>query len=339
MKVNRPLSHLAPMIAMAFVLQGCGEPSAEHVQEAKVNQIEGLRTSYQSLSDARLLEESLRLLDVCSKEPSDPNAAETNCSEKKALVEDLMGARGYCWGPYAAAQADKSWMACSDDVTKLAMSRGPWYASTPAGVCRETAMGEAIGSVLEHQGQWNVKTSFSPQGFLDVSSQLADGSFSSVRLYPTCAGALMTFMRVPEARDGRYLAAPLGIFPREAGEYFGFDASRSCGGYSYGGGLGCTIGYQDRMPALIELSDGFAPCTEGRPVQLDFQPQRGMVGLTCSVSSEKLEAFHQKMREAFGPGELSKDGARRWKLGKHLVRTMEGTVLGNAVRRVSVSVD
>jgi hypothetical protein len=88
------------------------------------------------------------------------------------------------------------------------------------------------------------------------------------------------------------------------------------------------MGYQAGMPPPIRLSDGFVPCSVDRPVQFDFQPRRGMVGVTCSVTAEDMSAFEQRMVGAFGEQQRSSDGSRRWPLGGYTVASVEVVVLG-----------
>ena len=192
--------------------------------------------------------------------------------------------------------------------------------------------------MLEHKGPWNVKTSFSKEGFFDVSSQLKDGTSYKVRLYPSCGSAQMVYIAKPGDEGGVSVAAPLGMSPRDAGDLYGFDV-RNCSAYSFGGGIGCGMGYQVGKPPPIRLSDGFIPCSVDRPVQFDFQPRRGMVGVTCNVAAEVMAAFEQRMAGAFGEQQRASDGSRRWQLGGYTVGSVEVVVLGKTLRRVSVYQD
>lgn len=45
-----------------------------------------------------------------------------------------------------------------------------------------------------------MKTSFSKEGFFDVSSQLKDGTSYKVRLYPSCGSAQMVYIAKPGMR-------------------------------------------------------------------------------------------------------------------------------------------
>ena len=99
------------------------------------------------------------------------------------------------------------------------------------------------------------------------------------------------------------------------------------------------MGYQVGKPPPIRLSDGFIPCSVDRPVQFDFQPRRGMVGVTCNVAAEVMAAFEQRMAGAFGEQQRASDGSRRWQLGGYSVGSVEVVVLGRTLRRVSVYQD
>jgi len=287
------------------------------------------------MSEEELQAEATRLRSECRQAQSKSDKEGAPCN-RLSMAEEIAESKGWCWGPEAAANSDKSWLHCTDDVTRTAQANSTWYATTKSGICRETMLQEAIGKVLEHDGPWNIKTVISKEGFFDVSSRLKDGSSYSIRLYPTCVAALMTYItQPPEVSDGPSIAAPLGMSPRDAGEHFGFDV-RNCSGYSFGSGLGCNIGYVTNLPAPIQLSDGFTPCSDKKQVQFDFQPHRGMVGVTCSVTAEKQESFDQKMTNAFGTAEKTPEGVRRWKLGPYTVASVEHVILGQALRKVSV---
>ena len=125
-------------------------------------------------------------------------------------------------------------------------------------------------------------------------------------------------------------AKAMGSLRREMIESLGMDVAR---------GLFTRMGYQAGMPPPIRLSDGFIPCSVDRPVQFDFQPRRGMVGVTCSVTAEDMSAFEQRMAGAFGEQQRASDGSRRWQLGGYSVGSVEVVVLGKTLRRVSVYQD
>lgn len=67
-------------------------------------------------------------------------------------------------------------------------------------------------------------------------------------------------------------------------------------------------------------------------MQFDFQPRRGMVGVTCSVTAEDMSAFEQRMAGAFGEQQRASDGSRRWQLGGYSVGSVEVVVLGKTLR-------
>lgn len=309
--------------AAALILAGCGETTAEDVRKA-----------YAGMSDEKLQADALHQRVECRAATEDSDKPGSPCSRANT-AEEIALSRGWCWGPYAAANSDKSWLRCSDDVTKSEKAKAPWFAATQSGSCRETSLMEAVGKVLEHEGQWNVKTSFSSEGFIDVARKLKDGTSYKVRLYPSCGAAMMLYITKAGDEGGVAVAAPLGMSPRDAGEHFGFDV-RNCSAYSFGSGLGCGMGYQAGMQPPIRLGDGFVPCSVDRPVQFDFQPRRGMVGVTCSVTAEVMSAFEQRMATAFGAQEKSSEGSRLWKLGGYAVGTAEVVMLGKTLRRVTV---
>lgn len=315
--------HSLQFVVLSLLLAGCGEPTVEDV-----------RKEYASLSDEKLQAEALHQRGECrvAKEDSDKPGASCN---RSTFAEEIAESRGWCWGPYGAANSDKSWLRCSDDVTKSAQAKGAWFATTQSGSCRETSLVEAIGKVMEHDGPWNVKTSISKEGFFDASSRLKDGTSYKVRLYPSCGAAQMLYITKPGDESGVSIAAPLGMSPSDAGEYFGFDV-RNCSAYSFGSGLGCGLGYQSGMPAPIQLSDGFSPCAVDRPVQFDFQPRRGMVGVTCSVTAETQESFEQKLVRSYGAPANTPEGARRWAVGTFTVASVDHVILGRTLRKVSV---
>lgn len=318
---------LLPLVSAAtLALTGCGETTVEDVRKA-----------YGAMSDEKLQAEALHQRVECRAATQDSDKPGSPCSRAN-LAEEMAESRGWCWGPYAAANSDKSWLRCADDVSKSAQAKATWFAATQSGSCRESSLIEAISKVLEHEGPWNVKTSFSKEGFFDVSSQLKDGTSYKVRLYPSCGSAQMVYIAKPGDEGGVSVAAPLGMSPRDAGDLYGFDV-RNCSAYSFGGGIGCGMGYQAGMPPPIRLSDGFIPCSVDRPVQFDFQPRRGMVGVTCSVTAEDMSAFEQRMAGAFGEQQRASDGSRRWQLGGYSVGSVEVVVLGKTLRRVSVYQD
>jgi hypothetical protein len=318
---------LFPLVSVAaLALVGCGEPTVVDVRKA-----------YGAMSDEKLQAEALHQRVECRAATQDSDKPSSPCNRAN-LAEEIAESRGWCWGPYAAANSDKSWLRCTDDVTKSAQAKSTWFAGTQNGSCRESSLIEAISKVLEHEGPWNVKTSFSQEGFFDVSSQLKDGTSYKVRLYPSCGSALMVYIAKPGVEGGVSVAAPLGMSPRDAGDLYGFDIS-NCSAYSFGGGIGCGMGYQAGMPPPIRLSDGFVPCSVDGPVQFDFQPRRGMVGVTCSVNAEDMSAFEQRMAGAFGEQQRASDGSRRWHLGGYTVGSVEVVVLGKTLRRVSVYQD
>lgn len=328
------------LTSLPFGLLACGEAPGEAPpaipSKPPVSLVDTIRTEYAALSVEKLQAESVRLRGECRQSQEDSTQPDSNCN-RLSMTEEILTSQGWCWGPYGAASPDKSWMPCADDVTQVAEQKGPWYASTKGGTCRVTSLGEAISKVLEHGGPWNVKTSISPDGFFDVSSRITSGGSYNVRLFPSCVAALLVYIPDPVNHSGLSMAVPLGMGIRDAGEYFGFDARASCSGYSFGRGLGCTFGQRDGMPAPIQMSDGFTPCTEGKPIQFDFQPDTGLKGMTCSVSAEKLAAFNQRMTSAFGAGEQRDDGALRWKFGSYAVRSLEAALNKDTVmRRVSV---
>lgn len=315
---------LAPFVsAVALVLAGCGETTVEDVRKA-----------YTDMSDEKLQAEMLQQRVECRAATEDSDKPGAPCSRAN-LAEEIAESRGWCWGPYAAANFDKSWLRCTDDVTRSEQAKVPWFASTQSGSCRESDLIEAIGKVLEHDGPRNVKTSFSKEGFFDVVSQLKDGTSYKVRLYPSCGAAMMRYITKPGDEGGVSLATPLGMSSRDAGDHFSFDV-RTCSAYSFGSGLGCGLGYQAGMPPPIRLSDGFVPCSVDRPVQFDFQPRRGMVGVTCSVTAETQESFELRMVSGFGAPAKNSDGARRWTLGNATVASVDQVILGQTLRKVSV---
>ncbi|MDP3230758.1 MAG: hypothetical protein Q8N13_22680 [Acidovorax sp.] len=74
-------------------------------------------------------------------------------------------------------------------------------------------------------------------------------------------------------------------------------------------------------------------------MQFDFQPRRGMVGVTCSVTAETQESFELRMASGFGAPAKNSDGARRWALGNATVASVDQMVLGQTLRKVSVYQD
>lgn len=311
------------IVALPLALLGCGEPTTDD-----------LRKEFAGMSDEKLQTEVMRWRSECRQAKSESDKPGAPCS-RFSLAEEVAESKGWCWGPQAAANSDKSWLRCAEDVTRTVQASGIWYASTKSGACRETLLQEAIGKVLEHDGPWNIKMTLSKDGGFDVSSRLKDGSRYSVQLYSNCGAALMVHIAQPGDADAMSIAAPLGMSPRDAGEYFGFDV-RNCNGYSFGSGLGCLIGYQAGMPAPIQLSDGSTPCSNEKPVQFDFQPGRGMVGVTCSLTADKREFFGQRMSRAFGAAEKTSGGSLRWKLGTYTITSVEYVVQGRTFRKVSV---
>ena len=301
-------------------LAGCGEPTAE-----------GLRKDYTAMSAEKLQAAATALRSECRQPPVGADQLSDPCPRLK-IAEAVAESKGWCWGPHAAASSDMSWMRCSEDVTRSALAK-TWYASTKSGSCREASLNEAIGQVLDHDGPWNIKTSLSKSGFFDASSQLKDGTSYSIRLYPSCAAALMLY--VPSSGDGPYVAAPLGMSLKEAGNFFDFD-TRNCSVHPVFNQIGCGKGYEKAMEAPIQLSDGYVPCSVNMPVQFDFQRGEGMVGVTCGVSEDSKATFEQKMAEPFGASESPKPGVRLWKRGPIVAKTIEYGINGRTLRYVAV---
>lgn len=308
------------------VLSGCGQPTEEET-----------RKTYQAMSFEQLKDEIAKQHSKCRNDPGESDKPPESCN-LSGLGLEVAETKGWCWGPSAATNPDKNWMPCSDDVTRSKIAYAPWFAVTSSGACRESSMMEAITSALEHKGRWNMKTAFTPEGFFEASSEVSEVTVRRVRLYPSCASALMTYIRPSSTKDGAYVAAPLGIAPRTAGDLYGYKID-NCSAYSFGAGFGCGFGYEDGKPAPIQLSDGFIPCSSNRPVQFDFQLKRGMVGVTCSVTPELKAMFDEKMANTFGEAPLGRDGTRQWKMGEYVVTSAEIVILGRKLHRVSVYLD
>ena len=305
-----------------FLLVACGEPSTE-----------SLRTRLDGMTDEKLLQETARLKDKCRQSRGEPDKPSSPCSQF-VLAEEVAESKGWCWGPLAAANSDKSWLRCEDDATRDARASQAWYAVTTSGNCREVLPQEAIGSVLNHDGQWNIKAILSADGFLDVSSRQKDGDVANIRLYPNCGEALMVYITHPDRPDALSVAVPLGFSPKAAGDYFGFDV-RSCSGHSFGGGLGCMQGLEQGGRPPIRLSDGFTPCRVGGPIQYDFELRNGMIGVTCSASDMSFQEFNQKMEAAFGAPSAESKGSRLWTIGRYSAKSVEHELYGTPMRRVS----
>ena len=100
---------LLPLVsAAALVLTGCGETTVEDVRKA-----------YGAMSDEKLQAEALHQRVECRAATQDSDKPGSPCSRAN-LAEEMAESRGWCWGPYAAANSDKSWLRCTDDVTKSA---------------------------------------------------------------------------------------------------------------------------------------------------------------------------------------------------------------------------
>lgn len=303
-------------------LAGCGEPT-----------VESLRTGFKKMSDERLLVEVERLNGECRKSRTESDKPSSPCNQR-TLAEQAASEKGWCWGPHAAANSDKSWLRCEDDATRDERASRDWYSLTTKGDCRELMLQEAIGSVVAHDGPWNVKTAFTSEGLLDVSSRQKNGDVVTIRLYPNCGAALLVYITHPERPNGLSVAVPLGFSLKTAGDYYGFDM-RSCSGYSFGNGFGCMHGFeQGGMPPIL-LSDGFTPCRVGGPIQYDFALRTGMAGVTCSASEASYKEFNQKMEDAFGAAKVDSDGDKLWTFGRYSARSVEYVLLGQIMRKVS----
>lgn len=310
------------LVAIGF-LCGCGQPSEEEI-----------RKTYQAMSFEQLKDEIAKQHNKCRNDPGEADSPPKSCN-LSSLGLEVAETKGWCWGPSAATNPDQNWMPCSDDVTRSANYETPWFAVTSSGECRESSMMEAITSVLEHKGGWNIKTAFTIEGFFEASSKVNETTSRRIKLYPSCASALMTYIRPLGTKDSAYVIAPLGIAPRTAGDIYGYGID-NCSTYSFGNGIGCGFGHEEGKPAPIQLSDGFIPCSPNRPVQFDFQLKRGMVGVTCSVTPEIKNTFEEKMANIFGQAPLGKDGTRQWKMGEYVVTSVEIVILGRKLHRVSV---
>lgn len=315
-----PTLLLAAIAGLA--LMGCGEKSADDI-----------RKTYTGLSDEKLQVEALEQRAQCRSATEDSDRPGAPCNRAN-IAEDVAESRGWCWGPYGAANSDKLWMRCSDDVTRTERAKAPWFAATQSGTCREAMLTEVIAKVLEHDGPRNVKTSFTPEGFFDVSSQLKDGSSYSVRLFPSCGAAKMVYSARAGTESGATVAAPLGMSPNDAGEMYGFDM-HDCNVMSFSSGLGCGVLFQGGN-APIRLSDGFAPCLKDMPVQFNFQPSKGMVRVTCGVSAETQTLFEETMASIFGAPVKAPEGSRSWALGTTNVESVDEVRPGRGLRKVTV---
>lgn len=331
--------HAAAAACLALMLTGCGKPSEAEIQDKARKLTEAARAEYRVMDEAQLPAESARLVSECAKPISDPKATPDSVPpcERIELVSEVLKDKGFCWGPYAAVKPDKSWMKCSDDVTQKALERARWFSKTRAGQCSQVGVSDAVSQILGKRDPWNIKTAFTRQGFLMLGSQNTTGQWEVATLYPDCATALMVYLESSASTTGDSIAVPLGFSVFDAGEYFGFDPRTACSSYSFGGrGMGCGMALQEGGPTPIKWGDGSTPCTPGKPIQLDFLPRGGMVGITCSVSEDKRVAFEQQMSAEFGASEKRPDGSLRWEFGKYKIRSMQAEIYGNKVHRISV---
>ena len=268
------------------------------------------------------------------RQSRDESSKPSSICNQYTMAEEVAESKGWCWGPQAAANSDKSWLRCEDDATGDSRALESWYATTSSGNCREVVLQDAIGTVLNHDGRWNIKTVFTAEGFLDVSSHRNNGDTGSIRLYPSCGEALMVYITPPDRPDTFLVAVPLGFSPRDASDFFGFDV-RSCAGYSFGNGFGCMQGLKQGSRSPIRLSDGFTPCRVGGSIQYDFDQRHGMVGVTCSASEESFQEFNNKMATAFGSATTQGNGNKLWTIGSYSARSQEQELYGQLMRRVS----
>ena len=309
--------------AASIALVACSPPSPEEI-----------RQSYIDLSSEKLLAVADAESSKCRQDAMQVDKTAGAC-ERSSIAHEVAEGKGWCWGPRAAISANQAWMSCADDVTRPGMASEHWFAVTEDGLCRESSMQEAIGKVLAHDGQWNIKTRFTKQGFFVASSKIDDKISRSTTIYPSCSSALMTYIAAPGSEDRAYIAVPLGLSPRSAGEIYGF-SFQSCNTYPFGTGFGCNFGYSTDISAPIQFIDGFVPCRPNGPVQLDFQPKQGLVGVTCSATADTKAVFDEQMAANWGPGVQGDDGARRWRVGAYSAVSVESAVLGRTLYRVSV---
>ncbi|MFN9470932.1 hypothetical protein [Acidovorax sp.] len=286
------------------------------------------------MSDEHLQSEVLRLKGTCRQSQEDSGKPGSPC-QLLALAENAAKAKGWCWGPQAAANVDMSWMRCEEDVTGRPEADGVWFASTNSGACRETSLAEAIGKVLPREGPPNVKTWITPDRVFNVSNRSREGDVSSVQLFTSCGAALMAQRAYTERPDGVAVAAPLGFSLLDAAAYFGFDA-RNCSRYSVGRGIGCNMAFADATRAPITLNGGFTPCTDGRAAQFDFDAREILVGVTCVASAESQAALRSKLNTALGQAKTLSSGSLLWTMEGYSVRSSEDEVLGQVLRRTSV---
>lgn len=319
------LAKLSAVFAFTIVLAACSETKTERFQ-----------ADFDSMPDDKLLPEVVRLAKECRQTPETEQKLSSACVQQ-TLGNELAVSRGWCWGPYLAANTDKSWMRCDEDATMGLDLSVPWFGLNTSGTCQEAHPQDAVESVLAHGGQWNIKTSLTPTGFLDIANRLEGGEIVSVRLFPSCGDARMVYVEPADNADGATVSAPLGWSLTETGNFFGFTV-KDCAAYSFGRGMGCNQRYVETAKSPIRLSDGFVPCQEGGPIQYDFQPGRGLAGVTCSTNQATAAAFTEKMIAAFGAGTKGVGTDRKWVSGAYSISATSDVVLGQSLFRVSVTV-